>query len=314
VSRRRSSIWLFAYPPAWRARYGQELEDLLAQSRPEGAALWQVRLDLLRAGAAERLRSWGLSRGTSAMVRAKTGVLVVFCGWAVFVPAGLALQKSSEHWQSFTPTGGRPLASIAFQVLLVTAVVAGGLVLAGGGCALPALRELLRGGGWSEIRGRVFRAVGVSALAILATAGLVFWARRLGVPQRNGHDAIYGLGFIGCGLLVTASIGTWTAAAVATFRRLEMPPRLLKLEISLAAALGGAMVVMTAAAATWWVSLAVRAPWALHERLGGPHSAAVTPQVLAAVLLMAGATALAGLGTLWALGALRQLPGGRAPG
>lgn len=314
MSRRRGSIWLRAYPPAWRARYGEELEELLAQSSPKGRALGRARLDLLRAGAAERLRAWGLSGEASAIVRAQSGVVLVFCGWAIFVLAALALQKSSEHWQSFTPYSGRSLASVAFQVLLVTAALTGGLVFAGGAGALPALSELLRGGGWKEIRGRVCRAAGVSALAVIATAGLVVWARHLNADQRDGHDAIYGLGFFACGLLWAASVGTWTAVVAATFRRLQLPPRVLKLEIALAAALGAAMCVMTAAAATWWASLATGAPWALHEGFGGQQSSVVPPQLFAAMALMAGATVLAGLGAWRALRALPQLPGRRASG
>ncbi|MHB8234438.1 MAG: hypothetical protein ACYDHT_07275, partial [Solirubrobacteraceae bacterium] len=91
------------------------------------------------------------------------------------------------------------------------------------------------------------------------------------------------------------------------------PPRVLRLQIVLAATLGAAMFAMTAAAATWWAALATRAPWALHERFGGAHFAVVPAQLLAAVALMAGATALAGLGVLRALRALPQLPGRRTP-
>lgn len=314
MSRRRGSIWLRAYPPAWRARYGEELEDLLAQSTADGRALRRARLDLLRAGARERLRSWGLGGEPSATMRAKTGVLLVFCGCAVFVLAALVLQKSSEHWQSFAPGAAHALPSVAFEVLLVIAVIAGALVLAAGACALPALSELLRAGGWKRIAGHVARAAGVSALTLVAVAGLVFWAHHLSADQRDGRDSLYALAFIVCGLLVAASIATWTAAVLATFRLLQLSRRLLELEIALAAVLGAAMFAMTAAAATWWASLALRAPWALHERAAGAHASALSPQLLAAMLLMSVATSLAGVGVLQALRARPQLPGRRVPG
>lgn len=302
-----NSIWLRAYPPAWRARYGEELEDVIRQSS-QGHVAWSVRGDLLRAGATERLRSWGFSAGEGdPAARAKAGALLVLCAWALAVVAGLVLQKSSEHWQAFDPAPGRGLSSGAFQTLLVAALAAGTLVIVGGACALPRLVSLLRKGGWVQVRRPVIRALLVSALAILATVGLIVWAHHLDAPRRNGHAPAYAVGFVFVGLLVIASVATWTAAAVVTIRRLEISVHLLELEVTIAVLMSAAMATMTVATLTWWAALAIGTPGAPHEPAGGAGTFVLQPQLLAAMLAMVLAAGLACCGAVRALRAVQQL-------
>jgi hypothetical protein len=171
MSARRHGLWVRFYPRAWRARYGEELEGLLAEMTDDRRTAWRVRRDLVRAGSGERLRSWGLAGdGVPPGVQAKAGALLVLWAWILFVVAGVAVQRFSEHWQAFTPASGRALPSGAFQALLVAGFVGSGLVLAGGACVLPRLLAFLRTGGWSEIRRPVVRAVLAGAVAIVAVA------------------------------------------------------------------------------------------------------------------------------------------------
>jgi hypothetical protein len=309
VSARKSSPWLCCYPRAWRERYGEELEGLLSETSGGGRVAWRVRGDLLRAGAGERLRSWGLAGdGVPAATQAKAGALLVLCAWTLFAVAGLSVQRLSEHWQDFTPASGRGLPSGAFQALVVVALLGSGLVLAGGACALPRLLVFLRGGGWSELRRPFARAVLLSALAAAATAGLVIWAHWLDASQRNGHDMLYGLAFAAAGLLVVVCLAAWTAAAVTAARQVELPARLLKLEVGLAVAVSLAMLTMTVSVAVWWAALASRAPWALHEQPSGAAQSPLVVQLLVSMMLMAVATVLGAAGAACALRALPRLP------
>ncbi len=280
----------------------------MVRQSSRGRVAWSVRGDLLRAGVTERLRSWGLGGGENdPTAQAKAGALLVLCAWALAVIAGLALQKSSEHWQGSVPAPGRALPSGAFQTLLIAALAAGALVIVGGACALPRLVGLLREGGWVQIRRPLIRALLVSGLTILATVGLIVWAHRLDAPQRNGHAPAYALGFVFVGLLVIASVASWTAAAVATIRRLEISVHLLELEVAIAVLMSAAMATMTVATLIWWATLAIGTPGAPHEPAGGTGTFVLQPQLLAAMLAMVVAGGLACWGAVRALRAVPQL-------
>ena len=58
---RRPDRLLRWYPPAWRARYGEELEELIAEATGGGRVPWRTRLDIARSGTRERLRASGLT-------------------------------------------------------------------------------------------------------------------------------------------------------------------------------------------------------------------------------------------------------------
>ncbi len=309
MSARKHSAWLRCYPRAWRERYGDELTELIDATSDGGRVAWRVRHDLLRAGARERLRDWGWGRDAPPRARAKAGALLVLGAWAMFVVAGIAVQRFSEHWQQLTPNADRGLPSGAFDALLVAALVAATLVLGGIVCVLPRLLAFVRAGGWREMRRGLLAAVGATALACAAGAALVVWAHHLDAFQRNGHDALYGLAFVAAGLLLVGCLAAWTAVAVSTARRLELPARLLEAEVALAAAVSVAMLAMTIATAVWWGALASDAPWALHGQPAGAGASPLLAQLLAAMLLMALAT---GLGALGAGHSLRALVGMRS--
>ena len=258
---------LMVYPRAWRERYGEELEALIVESSGDRMT-WRVRADVVRAGARERAHAAGLGGD------GRGGVLLVLCAWALFVLGGIGVRKASEQLQT-TP---------AFTALVVLAVCASLLVLAGIALSLPALAAYLRAGGWPAIRRRVVQAVVVSAIALAALTGLVAWAHGLSAPQRDGGDTAYALAFVGCGLLIAASLFAWTAVAVAIARRLDPPPRTLTLQAWLAVAVTVAMVAMTVATLLWWAA-----------------AAPVTLELLVAAALMVTASLLGGAGAQRAL-------------
>jgi hypothetical protein len=308
VSARTVRFLLRCYPRAWRERYGEELETLLAQMRTDGVATHRAQMDIVRAGVAERLLSSGLAGdGAPPKTQATSGSLLVLCAWAMFVVGGVLVQRFSEHWRQFTPSSARALPTGAFQTLTIAAFAGSGMVIAGGACALPRVLDYLRAGGWPEVRHRVLSASVASLLAFAAGTGLVLWAHRLDAYQRNGHDSLYGLAFIAVALLATAALAAWTAAIVATARRTMLPATLLKVEVGVAAAVSLTMLVMSAATGTWFLAMAIRAPWALREHARVSGASGLDAPLVAALALMAIASMLAGVGTFRALRAVPRL-------
>lgn len=295
---------LRAYPAAWRARYGDELVALLDELDGAARMSSRVRLDVVRAGIAERARTLAAA-GAAPPERARRGSVLVLYAWMLFVLGGFGVQKASEHWQAATPSGDRTLPAVGFDALVVTAAVGSALVVLGVVVALPRLVRLLRGGGWSSVRLPILVATGLSLLTVAATGGLAAWAHSLRPVARNGGDAVYAGVFGGWVLLVAVCLFAWAYAASATARRIPFSVRQLRLEAGLAAATSAAMVVMTLAAAVWWGAVASAAPWFFDGLPVGSSGGPLAANVIVPVALMVCATAL---GLAGASRALRALP------
>jgi hypothetical protein len=295
---------LCCFPRSWRARYGEELQALVVDMSDGRRVSWRTRGDLVRAGGGERLRAAGLRNDGTPDDRVRGGASLVLWAWALFAFAGAVVQKTSEHWQQALP-GSHPLATIAFDVLTATAALASVLVLAGIAATSPSLRRLLREGGWSRIQSGIVTASIATVVVIAATVGLVLWAHRLTAHQRAGADAAYACAFAVWALLGLATLLAWTTAAVRTERSLPLPAQALAAQARLAAGVAGAMAVMTAATATWWIAVAQREPAALTG-WHAAHASAAVPQLILAIALMLLA---AGLGSAGARHATRSLPG-----
>jgi hypothetical protein len=310
---RTTGLLLRLYPPGWRARYGEELEALIMESSGDDRVPWAMRLDVLRAGARERLRAAGLGGGATPGEQVRGGALLVLCAWAGLVVGGLGVQKVAEHWQDVIPAGSRGVPSGAFATLVAAAVCGSVLVLAGLACAGPSLAALVRDGGWAALRRRVVPAALLTVAAIAATALLAMWAGGLTPRERNGQDVAYAIAFAAWVLLGVACLMAWTAAAVATARRLRLSARTLRIEAWLAVAVSAAMGVATAATAVWWAAVADAAPWFLAGRPIGQHGSPAAPQLVVAMGLMGLASVLAVAGSARAVRALPAL-GGEQPG
>jgi hypothetical protein len=288
VSRSARAL-LRLYPPAWRARYGAELEELLVRTSG-GHVSPRAAVDLLRSAVRERLRSAGLAGdGLPPGERARSGALLVLWAWLAFAIAGLVVQRGAEHWQTRTPAHDRALPAGAFATLEIGAAIGSIVVLAASALALPGLARLLHAGRWREIRRSIVVSAWVGVVAVVAVLALVRWAHRLDQSQRNGHDLRYGAAFVACAIVVATALGCWTVAATIVARRLELPARVLRLQAAAAACATAAMVVMAVATTVWWISLAA------------------SPLLLAATVGMAVAALAGGIGSARALQATRQL-------
>ena len=301
TSRRTARRLVRWYPPAWRARYGEELAELIVAMAGAGGIPWRDRADVARAGVRARLAPAG---GAAPEQRARRGVITVLWSWAVFVIAGAIVRKASEHWGG-AALGVHPVAGVAFDVLVAAGVAGALLALVGVALAVPGLVALMRAGGWPRIRGPVVRAVALTVVAVAATAALVVWAHGLSGAQRDGHDPTYVAGFIAWAVLCFGGLLAWVAAAARIAAALHLGRAVVRAHVWLACAVTAAMTVATVATLTWWIAVALRAPGALVDASPGAHPSPIVSQLVVAAVAMAAAVGVGGLGARRAVIAAR---------
>jgi len=316
MTRRRPDQWglLVTYPPAWRARYGDELlamvEDQLRGREPG----LKMRAGLAVAGLRERLRQAanraGRRGGRSLADQIRGGYTLVLVAWAGFLVAGASFSRLAEHFTSAIPApDGQALvaAAGAFDAVGVLTAAGTATVVVGVLVAVPAFIRFLVGGGWALIRHRVRWACWVSLTAAAASAALAAVGRRLTAAQRNGGSPGYPLAFAGTAAIAVTALALWTSAGVTVGRRLDLPARALSIEATLAGLATVMMAGITAATAVWWSVLASVAPWFLGNAPYGTPSSAADPDLIGIMTLMLTATLLAAIGTTRALRGSRAL-------
>ena len=275
------------YPRAWRERYGRELEALIVESSGGRPAGWRTRADVTLAAVREHAHRL-TPGGDPAAERSRAGMLLALWAWMLFVCAGTAVQKVSEHWQGSVPNSRRALPSASFDVLLAGAAAGGIIVLAGLALVLPSAWSLLRAGRARELRVSLVRSGSATLVTLAAGTAITVWAHHLTASQRDGHDAAYSAAFAALALLVAICLATWAATAGAVLRRLELSARVVRAEAGLACALTVAMAAMTGATLVWWRAVASTAPTTLaHEAV--LLGAAVGAMLFATVTAAAGA-------------------------
>jgi hypothetical protein len=314
MSGRLQAALLRFYPPAWRARYGAELENLILASRADGEPAWRTGLDVIAAGSRERLRHWGLGRGDEPENdRTRGGLLLVLASWALLTIGGAGVQKFSEHWQSQTPSSQRPIPAAAFEVLVIAGAVGCLLVAVAILLASPRLLAFLRSGGWQSVRRAARRATLMTIVTLGATAGLVIWAHQLAGPERNGADFAYSLAFLLWGATGAATLLCWSALTLACAGRIELSGRLLRAEAGLGVGVACSAITATAAAGVWWGALAADAPWVLHGGASGSGGSVLAVPLLLATATMAIGSVIAGLGAWRCAGGLSSLAQSQRP-
>jgi hypothetical protein len=283
------------YPPAWRARYGEELTALMEDTYGSAAVPRRARAGLVRAGLRERAHASGLLDSSGPQPeRVRRGAAVVLCGWSLFVVAGALFGKFSDNWVAGTPSGGRWIASTGYDVVVLGGVIGCALVLCGAAISLPGLVRLVRRGQWAEVRGPVVRAVVACGSAAVALGALVAWAHHLTGTARNGGSALYGAAFLVVGAAAVLALLFATSAAVAVARRIDLGAAAVRGVRGLALALTALMVLLLAGTVVWWAHEAVRAPATLWRGIGNglPYASNVVPPVL----LVSGLLMVLGLG------------------
>ncbi|HEV2377592.1 MAG TPA: hypothetical protein VGS19_36190 [Streptosporangiaceae bacterium] len=291
------------YPPRWRARYGDELVTLLTDTYGERPVPLRCRLSLVRAGAVEWLREFGLAGMSAPPAEGiRAGGLVVLWAWAVFVVAGAGFAKQTEHWQSALPPHGWLPATVGFDTIFIGAAAGAAIVAAGAAlCARALFRAVRAPGGWQALRGPVLWSVGFTVLAGALFAVTVAWAHHFGngyveapppdLPYMQGspHMTVLAWLVLAWALAVSVMVASWTATATAAVRRIEPTSLLVRGGAALALALTAVMAAITAGLVLWWATLAVRAPWFFNGAApGSPGALAPLPLLVVGVLMAAG--------------------------
>jgi hypothetical protein len=298
--RRSRRLMLLTYPSAWRERYGSELMSVIEAESNSNRIPWRVRRDVVSAGLALRLRSSGLiADDVPPESRARAGLLLVLSAWSAIVVAGVGLQETSEHWQSFTPASERAVPAAAFGGVMAAAAVGSAAVLFGILLIAGPLIAFLRSGGWRDVRRPIIRAVCSTLVAAAVLAVVVAWAHQLPPNQRDESNAFYAVACVALALCTIWAIAAWTLAAVAVARRLDLTPTTLRRQAWLAVTVSLAMVAITAATTIWWVTIADAAP----GFLGGD----VPVTMLVLVLTMLAATSAAATGAARSLRTTRLI-------
>ena len=169
---RLARLALRLYPPAYRRRYGDEMEALVEDSGPTAGAV----VDLLRGAIGAHLRpAPGVTATIGREERLRRGLGAALGCWLLFAVAGLAFYKTTEG-RPFEGVAGTPSALGALHLAIqVVALVGGAAMLLGAApFAVAALRRRAHGaarqGSVPAEPSRRARALAVVCAAVLAGA------------------------------------------------------------------------------------------------------------------------------------------------
>jgi hypothetical protein len=275
------------YPAQWRARYGAEFAAMIEDDLAGKPATLRYRRSIARSGIHEQLRAIGLVGDSgSPRERMRGGALTVLCAFALFIISGVGFAKISEHWDESIHQGSRHVPAVSFNLVASLAGACGLAVVLATVAVLPIFVQFLRTGGWSAIRRWVQWAVAAAAATAAAVGGLSVWASHLTNHQRNSGFGWYQFVFLIAAILFAITVATWSAAAVAATRRLDIGSGQIKVAGVLAMLVAVCMPVMTAASAVWWGSMAATAPWFLAGTRVGSSPSPFTANLLAVLIVM----------------------------
>ncbi|MCU1459007.1 MAG: hypothetical protein JWL73_3099 [Actinomycetia bacterium] len=256
------------YPPAWRARYGDELVAMMEDTLADGEPSVPFRLAIVFAGLRERTRPRALAAiDLPPLDRKREGALLVLAGWCGCVIGGLVFAKSTEHWSAAVPRGSAFGPHVAFAAVSVAAVLGAVAVLLGAVATVPSSIRSVRVGGWAPFARPAVRTAVIGLTAVVTTAVLVAWAHEI---HGDGRSAPFGALFLLWAALIATTLVSATAAAIECARRLDLPTVVVHIEAAMALTAAAAVVVVAGSVVTWWALLAARAPWSLE---GGVRSA-----------------------------------------
>ncbi len=275
---RQARRLLRCYPPAWRARYGDEFAELLLADLSEHPHSWRLTADVIRSGIAARLASAGLGgHPLDPATAARASLATAASALAAFLVAGATLwAQLTTGWQRAPPVS--PVTTMAMLIMsgmmglfAVLAVLAAVPVIwaaacaghAGAGRALRAPALLLAlsalvlvvGGrhfqnGWPGTgapwwpRQHLVPA-GVAAFAWACTLPVTsYWAHPAALASFPGAEMAW------MTVSPAAMLGVVTGAA-GLVRRVTLTPRVHRYEAWLGRAAGAVMGAFLAAALCW---------------------------------------------------------------
>jgi hypothetical protein len=276
---RRAARLLRWYPPAWRARYGDEFAELLIAEFAEQPRSWRRAADIARSGLLARLSRAGLAgHPPPSPERVRAALATAACALAASGVLGIAMWAQLATGWAWTPpaAAGTTIAMVAMSaaVLLLAALALLAVVplawSAARGLSRRPARRALRGPALLVVTGAGVLAVGGHHFASawpgagahpwaqhgLVPAGVAAfsWAATLSVSAYWAHPAALAA-FPGAEIAWMAASPAALAAAVTgaagLVRRLDLSPATLRYQAWLASSAAGAMTVFLSGACCW---------------------------------------------------------------
>jgi hypothetical protein len=266
------------YPPAWRARYGDEFTELLIAEFAEQPTSWRRAADVARGGLVARLSSAGLSgRPPESPDQVRAGLAAAVCSAGVFLAFGIAMWAqltTGWEWQPpRTATTRVAMTSMSAAVLLLAVL------------ALLAVAPLVAAAASAVRRRQARHLLGPALLAVLGAVVLAVGSRHFenGWPGTGAHawaqQGLVPAGVAAFSWAATLSVSSYWAhpAALAAFpaaeiawmavsplaliagvagltglvRRLDLSPRILRYTAGLARSAAAVMAVFLVGAGCW---------------------------------------------------------------
>jgi hypothetical protein len=292
VNRRlaRSRLVQRWYPSSWRERYGEELLDFLDDTYAEARLPVRARLSVVRAGTWERCRAGGVVGDVAPdEIRIRAGSLGVLGAWALFVVAGSAFAKYSEHWDAVTPASSRALPAAAMSVMQIFAFVGVALCVAAGCLSCRSFWRLVQEKGVRTTLRLIRPALIAALVAITSTGAIVAVAHHLTSSQRNGAMTSYQVGGLVWVVTLVLCLGVGYVTVGRVVMRLDYSRRELLTLSWLSAGVTSMMVVILGSLVAWWVAIAYSARWFFGSGIVGTSSNPVpTPMVVFSLMMFAG--------------------------
>lgn len=253
---------LLAYPPDWRARYGEELELLVRDLRDHGRRPLPMAADLIRGAAA----AWFTTRRGSAMSERSRGALItVLWSWVAFAATAFWFGHDLGRISQQPVVSQVGIATVPGIATSIHAQVAGAVP-----GAVPDAYHVLFAAG----------IVGVAATAVAAVAFAIGAARDARARQRWSVFALMATPIVVAAawiggirllpgasssagpmtasvlwlLLGIAGIAASTQAVVTVVRSTEFSPRTWRIGAVAATAITAAMLVATGATIVWGIA------------------------------------------------------------
>lgn len=246
-------------------------------------------------------RSW-------MMNRMRASAILVFCAYIAFVVLGIGFQKSTEDVVKSNVPAMHPGISLAYNAVIVGAVIALLATLAGGlPLALAALRQAFVRRRWGIV---ALFAVPPICLAIWAAwtwalLNVIFPARHVAAPVTT-LDHVYVYSWIA--VFIAAAIASVVSVSVAIARS-DLPPQLFRFALAPEIGVALGMLVTVGAVVAWGAQMLGDAPNYLAGQDGPVGlSATLGAHIIADIVLMGLATLLVIVGIVRGFSARRATP------
>jgi hypothetical protein len=233
------------YPRAWRERYGEEFLAMVGDTLDGRRPTLAIRMDVAWNGLRERARGRTRALGRTAVAFGRR----IGRWWAFYLTGWVLASLPAEFGVSLpAATAGRATAVLDAEAGIAALLAA--VVLARCVIALPAFGRFIRAGGWPQIRRPVAYAVGVTAAAVGALAGLILVPSPMTFSEWN-QSLTYLPGVLVVALLIAAAIWLWARAAATAAGHLDLPPKARTSERVLTAAASNAVSLMMSFLILW---------------------------------------------------------------